>query len=340
METNVICPVCGAKFAISEHEHVVSNAVVIGKDSNLGNVFLTLEDDRKAQLAKRGIDTSKYFSISSPKGDDVLMRWSDDGTPEKVDDNDPVIIAIRKAGNVPNRRLFRRHITAQMFRGLIADYYWNHAKGFTAWMKHHGYPYTWTMTIEEFRVQAVLARKDEENFCMRNRWFNRESVAIAMCDDFLAQLRDYVDNRTIHKCKGVPYKKIGSTNVFLSDIENKVFAPLEEARFDVICSYTPQELYESMCRFYKAFPFKPQWGTFKQCDAWQDAYKGSGAYFTMRNLIMFHGAKYVGCNGYDSLKELDKYAEKCEGYQMLGALKEMIRQNGIDIKAKMAEWKK
>lgn len=336
MKTNVMCPVCGAKFQIPESEQVVSNAVVIGKDSNLGNVFLKLEDDRKQQLERRGIDTSKYFSISSPKGDDILMRWGEDGMPEKVDENDPVIVAIRKAGSVPNRRLFPRWKLAQIFRAETYEG-WG-GNGYTAWMKSKGYSYTWKQTVEEFRVQAVLARKDAENFRMRNRWFNKD-VAVAMCKDYIAQLHDYVDGRRIHKCKRVPYKKIGSWNVFLSDLNTKVFNPLLTAKWKVERSLTPQALYESMRDFFRGFPLKNP--HFEQCKTWQDAFKGSGAYFSMRNLIMFHGANYVGCNGYDeSLRKLDDYARHCEGYEMLGALREMIRRNGIDIKAKMAEWRK
>lgn len=338
METKVFCPKCGAEVKISKHEHVVSNAVVIGKDSNLGNVFLQLEDDRKARLEARGIDTSKYFSIASPKGDDVLMKWNDNGMPEKVDDNDPVIVAIKKAGNVPNRRLFRRHVTGQMFAALSSEACGYYKGGFTEWMKWHGFHYTWKMTLEEFRVQAVLYQKDAENFDMRNRWFDKD-VAIAMCEDYLDQFRDYVDRREVHKCKRVPYKKIGSRNVFLSDIESKVFLPLKKAMYQVRKANTPQELYYAMRSFYYVMPLKNN--RFKQCYEWQDAYKGSGAYFTMRNLIMFHGANYVDCNGYnESLRKLDEYAKDCFGYEMLGALKEMIRQNGIDIKAKMEEWRK
>ncbi len=335
-ETKVLCPNCGASFAIPESENVVNNAVVIGKDSNLGNVYLKLEDDRKRQLESRGIDTSKYFSIASPKGGDILMRWDDNGNPVAVDENDPVIAAIRKGGNVPNRRLFRRWVMAQMFRGLS-----RHGKGFTAWMKAKGYHYTWKQTIEELRVQAVLVRNDEENFGMRHRWFDR-NVAISMCNNYIEQLRVYIDARPIRKCKGVPYKKIGSRNIFVSDIESKVFLPLRKALRKVVevsALASPISLYDAMRDFYRAIPLKN--AHFEQSYAWQDAFKGSGAYFTMRNLIMFHGANYVGCHGYDeSLRKLDEYARHCQGYEMLGALKEMIRQNGIDIKAKMAEWRK
>lgn len=336
-ETRVLCPNCGAEVQIPKHEHAVSG-MCIGKDSGLGDVFLKLED-RKQQLAERGIDASKYFSIKSPGGVDVLMKWGDNGAPEQVADDDPIVIIIRKSGNVPNRRLFRRWVMAQMFRGLTFKGWRGNAGGFTEWMKCHGYFYTWKQTIEELRVQSVLYRNDEENFRMRNRWFNKD-VAHAMCIDYINQLDEYIASREIHRCKGVPYKKIGSRNVFISDIDFKILRPLREAARRVHNATTPSELYNAMRDFRQLIPHATELG-FQQCREWQDAYKGSGAYFTMRNLIMFHGCNYVGCGNYDeSLRELDKYATRCEGYELLGALKRMLRQNHIDIEKKMAEWRK
>lgn len=335
-ETNLICPNCGAKVEIPKHEHHVSG-MCIGKDSGLGNVYLKLEE-RKEQLAQRGIDASKYFSIKTPNGGDVLMKYDDNGVVVQVGDDDPVVIAIRKAGNVPNRRLFRRWVMAQMFRGLTFKG-WRGDSGFTAWMKCHGYFYTWKQTIEELRVQSVLYRNDVENFRMRNRWFNKE-VAYAMCEDYIGQLKDYIATREIHRCKRVPYKRIGSRNVFVSDIESKIMRPLRNAAYAVRCASSPSDLYCAMREFRHLIPHVTELG-FQQCREWQDAFKGSGAYFTMRNLIMFHGCNYVGCGNYDeSLRELDKYATRCEGYELLGALKRMLRQNNIDIEKKMAEWRK
>ncbi len=334
-ETRVFCPNCGAEVQIPKHEHAVSG-MCIGSDSGLGNVYLKLKE-RKEQLAKRGIDASKYFSINV-NGSDVLMKLGENGTPVQVADDDPVVIIIRKAGSVPNRRLFRRWVMAQMFRGLTFKTYRGES-GFTAWMKYHGYFYTWKQTIEELRVQSVLFRNDMENYRMRNRWFNK-NVAYAMCEDYIKQLKDYIASREIHRCKRVPYKRIGSRNVFISDIESKIMRPLHRASYAVRCATTPSELYGAMLRFRQCIPHVTELG-FQQCREWQDAFKGSGAYFTMRNMIMFHDCNYVGCGDYEeSLKELDRYASRCEGYELLGALKRMLRQNNIDIEKKMAEWRK
>lgn len=330
-ETNVICPNCGARVAIPNHEHVVSG-MCIAKDSGIGNVFLQLED-RKSQLEANGVDTSNYFSIKSPGGNDVLMKW-ENGVPKKADDDDPVVVAIRKA-YVPNRRLFRRWVMAQMFRGLSFN------GGFTPWMKAHGYLYTWKQVVEEFRVQSVLMSNDSENFLMRRRWFNRD-VLRSMCEDYISQLEKYIESRNIHHCNGKPYKKIYSRNFFLDDIDAVILQPLRNILEQVKVTRNPHDLYLLAKSFRNTFVGNHD-PNFEQCRAWQDAYKGSGAYFTLRNLIMFHGCVWKECESIDdSLKALDEYCNyhHCEGYEMLGALKAVIEENNIDIKAKMAEWKK
>lgn len=82
--------------------------------------------------------------------------------------------------------------------------------------------------------------------------------------------------------------------------------------------------------------------------AFKDAYKGAGGYFTMRNLIMFHGcvmSDTFGCalSKSDSLEKLEKMAEQykdSKGWCMFGAMKELIAKNNINIYEKMAEWRK
>ena len=65
----------------------------------------------------------------------------------------------------------------------------------------------------------------------------------------------------------------------------------------------------------------------------------------MRNLIMFHGARFLK-NGRkmsetDSLKELESKAKLYdeEGWRMLGVLKQLIKDNNISVQVKILEWK-
>jgi hypothetical protein len=89
------------------------------------------------------------------------------------------------------------------------------------------------------------------------------------------------------------------------------------------------------------------------CEDWKNAYKGYGGYFSMQNLILFHGCRIVintiGKGGAvvskklskdDSIKQLNEWADEHlnEGYWMLGALKQLIIDNGFNVERKRAEW--
>lgn len=66
----------------------------------------------------------------------------------------------------------------------------------------------------------------------------------------------------------------------------------------------------------------------------------------MRNLIMFHGARFKNggrkLSDTKSLEKLDKLALEYsnEGWRMLGVLKQLIKDNGISVQGKIDEWKK
>lgn len=335
-ETKVMCPVCGSEFAIGEHEHTVKNATVIGQDSGLGEVYLPISKRGEA-LKAHGIDPAKYFSIQLPTGGTQMMRMDEQGKAVPVTDDDPVIQAIRNGGTIPNRRLFRRWVMSQVFHGLAAN------GGFTQWLNRHGYNYQWEMLIEELRVQAKLYGKDNENFLARNRWFNKE-LAVTMAKDYIEQLRKDAQQRPRHKCKGVPYITIDHVHYFVSDIEKKLIAP-NARRIDAIQeAENPEQLRSAVCHFWHFVPRStPQ---YKQCVVWKDAYKGMGAYATMQNLLRFHGCTFPKDNAFYNthLSDLLKLEDAAifysygAGWKLFGLMKQMLDENGIDIKAKMKQW--
>ncbi len=338
-ETRVICPVCGTEFVIGEHEHAVKGGVAIGKDSGLGDIYLPVSK-RGDALKAAGIDPSKYFAIQIPGGGEQMMMKTGDGKAVPVNDDDPILAAIRKGGTVPNRSLFRRWIMSQVFHGLMWKW------GFTDWVKSHGYDYQWKMLVEELRVQAKLYGKDMENFDARNRWFNKK-LALTMAQDYINQIEDDAKSRPTHKCKGVPYIKFFRQNVFVSDIEKKLVWPMMNLKVDIYNTKTPQKLYEAVKAFNKARMQGGNSGNYKQCAEWKDAYKGMGAYATMQNLLRFHGCTFPMDNdfyepGRDKMKMLEHaaltYAADGEGWRLFGLMKQMLEENAIDIKAKMKEW--
>lgn len=347
-ETKVVCPVCGSEFAIGEHEHTVKNATVIGQDSGLGTVYLAV-NKRGDALKAAGVDTSKYFAIQIPGGGEQWMQKSDDAkTAVPVSDpnilgilnnieGDPIAEQIMSQGTVPNRSLFRRWVMSQTFHGLT------HPSGYAKWLEYHGYDYQWEMLEEELRVQAKLYGKDMENFKARNRWFN-QALALAMAHDYIEQVKQDAHGRKQHKCKGVPYVKFDHHDVFLTDIDKKLIAPLRQALYQIATAKTPQKLYEAVRNFWRV-----SWHTdwrYRQCREWKDAYKGMGAYATMQNLLRFHGCTFPKDNdfyktrvaGLDLLERAAEAYKDGEGWRLFGLMKQMLSENGIDIKAKMKEW--
>lgn len=342
-ETKVMCPVCGAEFdVLAPHEHQVKNATVLGVDSGLGTVYLPVSKRGEA-LKAAGLDTSKYFSIQIPGGGEQLMQKTADGRAVPVSADDPIVKQIMGGGFVPNRNLFRRWVMSQVFHGLTFS------GGFAAWLKWHGYKYQWEMLIEELRVQAKLYQHmDMENFDARNRWFNKE-LAVKMAEDYVNQLREDAKSRKQHKCHGIPYIRIAThlfeKGIFVADIGKKLCCPVSSKIADIRTAKTPQQLYEAVRDFWRAAPEK-KWG-YKQCPEWKDAYRGAGAYFTMQNLLRFHGCTFPRGNNFYSRKltglecleqAATAYGHDGEGWRLFGLMRQMLEENHIDIKKKMKEW--
>lgn len=310
---------------------------------------------RLEALKAAGVDVSKYF----PLGDDQLIKI-ENGAAVPVDMDDATIDAVGKqiveGGYVSNWKLFRRWVMSQMFH-MLQDMDKN-GRTFNEVLQHNGYEYQWRMLENELYAQMKMAAHgDYENVGARNRWFGG-FVASDMAYDYIKKLRKYVDDNLIwkvkkdkngkktktfkHTCKGNPYVRLQNDDIFVSDLEKKVYAPLGNLARKMYDSNTYKEVYDAVHEFNKKRKHLA-WYT-KQSDAFINAYKGSGSYYTMRNLIMFHGARFWK-NGRkmseaNSLKELESKAKLYDeqGWRMLGVLKQLIIENDIDIQGKINEW--
>lgn len=345
-KTKITCPVCGAEFEIAEHTHIAVG-IAIGKDSNLGEIHPTLAgekpseskktnkaEQRIAALKAAGIDTSDLFAVRTASGETAVGKMQD-GAISMLEDDDPIFKSIINSGTIPERRLFRRWVMSQMFHMLREE------NGVSEALKRKGYNYQWKMTEEELRVQARLFVNDKENFEQRNRWFNKELI-IAMVSDYYKKLEKYIKQLPTKHCKGIPYKRIHGKDYFVKDIEKKIFTNLEYATAKIIDASSPSELYAAVHHFCR-IRTKLNRNASMSSD-WVSAYKGAGAYFTLKNMILFHGyGIYNGAvkrNKNKSLAFLEERANEYhkEGYKLFALLKKTIEDNGIDIDAKIAEW--
>lgn len=310
---------------------------------------------RLEALKAAGVDVSKYF----PLGDDQLIKI-ENGAAVPVNMDDATIDAVGKkiveGGYVSNWKLFRRWVMSQMFhmlRQMETD-----KLTFNEVLQRKGYEYQWRMLENELYAQVKMSEHgDFDNVGSRNRWFNGD-VASDMATDYISKLRKYVDDNLIynvkkdkdgnykktykHTCKGTPYVRLQNKDIFVSDLEKKVYTPLREIANEMAAVPTYKQLYDAVHKFNKNRKHL-EWNT-KQADAFINAYKGSGAYYTMRNLIMFHGARFLKggrkMSEAASLKELESKAKSYDeqGWRMLGVLKQLIKESGIDIQGKINEW--
>ena len=282
--------------------------------------------ERLDALKAAGIDTSNLFAV----GEQMVVRMKD-GVPTQVMDDDPIYQSLFNGPTVPDHKLFRRWVLAQTFRMLRNNY--------TKELQWKGYEYQWRMLEEELRVQAILAKKDPENFEKRNRFFNK-NVVLVMCDQYTEDLRAYIGALKTKLCKGVPYKTVYGKDIFVTDIPSKVLIPVRNVTNDVKYTKTPFELYEAVRRLNKVRT--PMHNGTPQIKAWVNAYKAAGAYYSMENLIRFHGMRlHIAGREFsekESLKYLDSLSKPQEGYWLMGMLKAELDENHISIEKKMKEW--
>lgn len=354
--TKVLCPQCGAQFAIAK-KGFTTVATVIGEDSGLGTVYpATVEGTVPAKLPEKaqeriealrnaGVDVSHLFAMQGANGGDYIAS-NKDGKLAILDDNDPIFDQIMAQGTVHNSKLFRRWVMAKMFYMMsYTPYRHKEPIGVTGMIHRLGYEYQWKMLMNELNAQKKMESRDPVNFTDRNRWFNTGVVA-EMAFDYIQQLKKRVDALKEKKCKGIPYKRICGRNIFVSDLQVKLYYPLQMAATRIKQAKNITQLYNAAKEFNN-MRISMSHDT-PQSRVWIEAYKGSGAFYTMQNLIRFHNCVAIDDTG----KRLDKYqslafisfkAEEYkdgEGWRLLAVLKKMLSDNNIDIKKKMAEWRK
>ena len=324
-------------------------------------------ENRMEALKAANIETGKYFSVTLPEGlkpgSTINVTISEDGTPvvlnsakkepELTPEEFAFIYQVYNDGYVRNTRLHRRWVMAQMFRMLNYKSLVTGKSGYDAYLnEHYGYQYQFEMMLQEVKVLAKLYNKDRVAFNERSRFFTFD-VILATCEDYIEKLHKYVDKLEVHKCKGIPYKKVFGENVFVADLQKKVFWPQENnlrSLKDVIrhiqknyITYSEGSLYWTL-RTFCSHMYKLPDNTPK-CKEWKDAFKGEGSYYTLMNLIKFHGCRVINRNTLEkmdmvkSISTVDVLATSYNGeyYRLFAFLKQVIEDNNFDFSKRMQE---
>lgn len=335
-KTKATCPNCGTNLTLSVSK--IANGQP-QKNINPSNKHTMNVEAKLEALKAAGVNVDNLFSIKGVNGQKNIARM-ENGKLQIVADNDPIFKKILNSGTVNNPQLFRRWVMAQVFHMLATD-------NFSEALRRKGYPYQWKMLVDEMETQAKMCeRGDLENFVMRNNFFNKEKV-ISIAADYCKLLEHRVKTLPIKHCKGACYIRLQGKNILGIDIQSHIYLPVNDAFLEIAKADTPSDLAFATKQFAKLI--KKIWMSFDapMSRTFIDCYKGAGAYFTMRNLILFHGAKFdfgeeVISTQARSLAHLELKADEYsnEGWRLFGVMKQLIRDSNINIKQKIAEWRK
>ena len=319
-------------------------------------------ENRMEALKAANIETGKYFSVTLPEGlkpgSTINVTISEDGSPIIVSpekkrinsEEESFLSQIYEDGYVRNTRLHRRWVMAQMFRMLNYKSYYTGKSGYDAYLNdHYGYQYQFEMMLEEIRVLAELQDRDPEVFAERSRFFIPDVVS-ATCNDYINKLEIYVNKLPVHKCKGIPYKKVFGRNIFVEDLNRYVYysqiinlADVERVVISIRkLKFSYKDLYKALRKFCANMYRLPN--ETPKCKEWKDAFKGEGSYYTLMNLIKFHGCRVPGVKGNmlslkDSLADVESAVEQYRGlyYKLFAYMKYVIEANNFDFNKRMKE---
>lgn len=340
--TKVICQNCGAEIEIPAKEFVAAG-VVIGENSGLGAIIIPTKDGARCCLNESTGATHKQPSLSQAL--EILIK--------KIEDS----------GFIDVNGIVRRWIPSQCLNMIYSQ------KGFHESLKLRGYSYSWEVMMNELEKQAKLyTDKDIESYADRNRWYNSETIC-KMAWHYITLLEMATKNMKVHLHKGRQYIKLrcdlnNGLGVHIDELP-ALFIKLNQAVAKIKGTKNPKTLYEAAKAFYEMI-HKICWEPKDVSPVFINAYKAAGAYYTMKDLIMFEGCKIkVDSDGStvikkyryrtqapskfveqeESLAELEKKATDVvnsgvanNGYIMLGFLKEFLEYNNFDYSKTIDKW--
>jgi len=296
------------------------------------------KNERMNRLNNAGVNTSKYFTVDLDNGTRVTLMIDENGNPAKVED--PIAKEIIADGYVRNTKLHRRFVMAQMFHALNYKSYDGRREGYNDYIKRFGIKYEFDMMLEEIRVLSKLEARDKDTFVERSHFFTMDVIKATM-EDYIEELKKYIDTLPNKNCKGIPYKRIKGRDIFVVDIDKKIYAPLRQRIHGLKYASNYNDVHRIVKNFMADMITVP-YGASKS-KAWIDAYKGEGAFYTLKNLVMFHGCGIMVDDnmvyGAAAMSVLNSRlrAYKGEGWRMFALMKKVIADNNFDFKKRMSE---
>ena len=314
--------------------------------------------NRMNVLANAGVNTGKYFNLELPEGlspgATIQVTINENGKPVvlqnntepdkkyEFDNTDAILAKIYDNGYVKNTTLHRRWVMAQYFK--MMNYYGLEGESWYAALRCKGYMYQFSMMLEEVRVLSKMEKTGDSSFRERYCFFT-PAVIKNIYASYVSDVRKHIDSLPIRHCKGIEYVRIPKQgDVFVEDITKKIINPMLKA-ISGFSDVSYAGLYYQMVAFRRNHMIELPYDT-KQIKLWVDRYQAEGAFYTLDNLIKWHGVKVNAfvehpSNGLKmlsrdaSLAYIRKFLASYKGYQYHALLKATIEDNDFNFKETM-----
>lgn len=251
-------------------------------------------------LEDAGIDTSK-FAVTINGRD---LKSFDE---EFVDKISKIV-----GENQIENKTFRRWVLAQTMRMLYTPVWDNKKKHYvTGWEPYlrinYNYDYQFKMLLEELKTLSKMQKKRSSEFETRSKFFTK-NVVIKLCED------------AINKTSFYDYRV---------DTAKKIIHILYTSRPN---DY--RNMYTFLLDFINTGILNLIPKSTRKCQAWKDAYKGAGAYYSLQNMILYHNCIIRGCidckTSYDALNNrMSLLYKKDEIWALHIMLLDTIQFNGF-----------
>lgn len=278
-----------------------------------------------------------------PKGTYFLVAMEEMDTKTKKATTDPIEKSIRNDGYIENNHLYRRWVMAQMLRHFrnekdpaAFDHYFVSGKP---------YKYAWETTLNEMKAMKHL---QGEELIKRERFFNLEVVK-EMANEYNEQVKSYIAKLpkkwTVKNGKWAYYSKIPyGKEIKRSPKDKEFWASITEAVNKINEANTYWQMQKAVENFMATCPMHLK---MPKPNAWKNAFKGAGAYYTMDNMIKFHNCHWMLKSHYlmlplsASLAKLEKAVEETKGeyYRLYAMMCDFVTYNHFDFDQRMKEIK-
>ena len=353
--TKVICSNCGAEILIPNNE--VKNVIgtVVGKNSGLGTIALPTVGTVCGSTTSPGKMTKQRALAQLQSLAEV--------NPEMKSMVETILSQIDEGGYIDVQGIVRRWIPSQCLHMLHSSC------GFHRALNNKGYYYSWDVVLTELKKQVKLTKdKDFEELKDRQRWYSKQMV-VDMAVHYVSELKKYMEYMPVKKHQGRKYIRLvcwlNNGKGVHTDEFNKVLDPLYNAQISIFKAENCERLVDCVQSFVKIAKTVESWKPTSQAPSFMNAYKAAGAYYTIKDLILFEGCRMkVDAFGntdkpnyfskmktefVDKEKSLEALESKVAdmvkydnindcGYMLLGLLKHFLVYNNFDYKNTLKSW--